>query len=734
MRLHQALRRSPAMVVFMVAVASVLASPMLERRALAASATFVPPPPGSTSLTGGLDWRFSAYGSALGGSGLVARDLDGDGTVEIVATSQFSSYPGDYAWSITSRDPSGYGLKWVSPTYRDPIGALVVANVDSDPALEVLVAVGSRVLIYDGATHLLERTVAGLRNGMKAFAVADVDSDGANEIVSTDGVDLYVQDLATGNVEYRGIGLGGVSVAVGDVNGNASLEIVVANGNSTGYVIGGRQHRVIWSRADGFGLYVAIADVDHDGVNDIVSGFGSGIGIAVFDAVQKIEKGGLPVTYVNALIVVDTDGDGWPEVIYGDDTAVHVLDGSTLAERWAAPGPSGTSAIAWGDTDGDTVGELVYGAYVGPASELRVVDGATHTLEWSSVHVAGPLTVAFGDVDADGRVEAVSMSTDSGDYSGGGRWLVHDAGSHVLEYASGPVGPYSDVPHMLLANVDTDPQAEVIVAAADYPGDVVICFDGLTHTEQWRRSLQQGSSNLSVTSLAIGDVDGDGALEVAVATWGYAGAFVFVLDAETGAVEWQSFSLGSYGDSSFLRIANLGGANASIIVRQASSYSASDGRLSVVDAVAHTVSTVATPRLSALETADLDGNNVDEVIGGTEDGRLVTLDPWTGAISSVIASYGQRIDGLAARDLDGDGVVDYVFALANSVYVVSGADGHALWASDPLDDGGTPSIDVGRDDRLVVTTPGGAGGRFKIGVSTGVSGFAMFKLRRSSGP
>jgi hypothetical protein len=718
-------------------VAALFALLSLQPAAHAASRArigFVPPPPGAPALTGNLDWRFSMFGFGVAPDSLFVRDLDGDGTPEIVFPAELGGSPSEFAWFIVSQDPSGYSERWVSPTYTEPVGALIVANVDADPALEVLVAVGSRIMIYDGASHALQRTLPGLRLPTKALAVADVDDDGSLEIVSTDGADLFVQDLATGNVEYRGIGLGGRAVAVGDVNGNASLEIVVANGAATGYVIGGRQHRVIWERPDGFGSHVAIADADHDGVNDIVSGFEFATGIAVFDVPRKLQKEGLPVGRVEALTVVDTDGDGLPEVIYGDAVGVHVLDGPTLAERWAVASPpdlSRTAGIGWGDTDHDGTGELVYGGNANSfAPDLYVVDGATHALEWAGPDVGGPFSLVFGDVDADARLEAVSMSGRSAS-SGGGRWLVHDANTHVLESTSPPVSAspsFGRFPLVRLANVDADPQLEVIVVAVDFPSDAVVCYDGLTHAEQWRRPLS-GSQNQQVTALTVGDVDGDGSVEVVVITWTFPNAFVSVLNAATGAVEWQSFTLGPYGEAAFVRIANLGGATPKIVVGQVSSSGPSDGRLSIVDAVAHTVSTVATPRLSALDIADLNGDGVDEIVAGTDDGRLVVLDPGTGAITRLIASYGQRIDGLAVRDLDGDGVLDYVFALADIVYVVSGVDGHALWASEPLDEGGGPPIEVGREDRLVVTAPT-VGGRFKIGVGTGQSGFAVFKLRR----
>jgi len=518
-----------------------LAVPLRAER----SPAVAPPPPASSSLVVAPDWQFAPYGSRIGAAGLFVHDLDGDARPEIVATA-------GSAWYVLDFDGSGYTQRWVSPSYPDSIGALILAEVDGDPAPEVLVATGDRVLVYDGATRVLERTIYDAPRGIKAMAVGDLEADGRLSLVVTDGANVYVYGLASGELEYEGEGLGGVAVAVGDLDGKAGLEIVVANGIHTGYVLGGGpRHRVRWARPDGFGFHVEIADLTGTGGNEIVAGFNDSYGIAMFDAVRRVQTGGYSIQQLNAFTLADTDGDGRAEILYGDGQigSVHVLDGATLTERWSYPNSNnGVTAIAWGDTDGDGHGELVYGAWSTNQFShfLNVVDGDTHALDWSSPDaVGGTFALAAGDLDGDGRMKFVTRSAHPSINPGDPQWLVHDATTHALEFMSQQATgrQWTGSARVVLANVDADPQMEVFVPTSDLYRGAVECYDGLTHALQWRRLLDDSSE---VVALAIADVDGDGALEVVVGLYpSNATSAVIVLDAATGAVEWQSPYIGA---------------------------------------------------------------------------------------------------------------------------------------------------------------------------------------------
>ena len=241
------------------------------RAAVATGARYVSTEPDAPSLT--LEWNRAALGVGIGLTGLFAADVDADGTVEIVAGGGGGGFGPNQRWYVLSRQGAGYDQEFASLPYPSGVGAVRVAQMDADAPLEVVVGSGTSVFVYDGASHALERTLT-LPSGafaISSLAVADVDADGALEVVATDGTDVFILNAATGALEWRGTGVGGVDLAVGQIDADAGLEIVVANGASTGHVIDGKTHVGQWSTA--FGRHVCVADLDGDGLGEVVAGF-----------------------------------------------------------------------------------------------------------------------------------------------------------------------------------------------------------------------------------------------------------------------------------------------------------------------------------------------------------------------------------------------------------------------------------------------------------------------------
>ncbi|MGL6072686.1 MAG: hypothetical protein ACRC8S_00865 [Fimbriiglobus sp.] len=136
---------------------------------------------------------------------------------------------------------------------------------------------------------------------------ADVNDDGVNDVIAAPqaggGPHIRVIDGATAadrlsflayDAEFRG----GVTLAVGDVNGDGRADII------TGAGVGGGPHVRAFSGVDGSplfnayaydpgfrgGLYVAAADFDDDGRDDIVTGAGPGGGphVRCFDVDGRV--------------------------------------------------------------------------------------------------------------------------------------------------------------------------------------------------------------------------------------------------------------------------------------------------------------------------------------------------------------------------------------------------------------------------------------------------------------
>ena len=195
-----------------------------------------------------------------------------------------------------------------------------------------------------------------------------MDGDGGQEAVFCDDwyTDaLYVHDLASGAEEYRGPGYGCRDLAVGNVDTDLGLEIVVGRGTETGYVLDGATRAVEWANFFGFGDYVRIANLDGLGANEIVTAY-YWQGIALFDATQQSLFASLPTSHdIGDMRVFDVEGDGPLEIVYGDGQwgEIHVHNGQTLAQKWIVDNPEhGVSDIALGDVDQDGRRELLWGA------------------------------------------------------------------------------------------------------------------------------------------------------------------------------------------------------------------------------------------------------------------------------------------------------------------------------------------------------------------------------------
>jgi hypothetical protein len=200
--------------------------------------------------------------------------------------------------------------------------------------------------------------------------------------------------------------MGGVRVARADVNGDGVPDIIVAAGSGGGprvKVIDGFTFHTI---ADFFaydpsftgGVYVAAADVNHDGHADIITGAGAG---------------------------------GGPHVEVFDGAALATGVPSVIRSFFAySPAFRGGVSVAGGDVDGDGFADIVTGAGPGGGPQVAVYSGATGALLRGffaySISFTGGVYVAAGDINGDGKADIIT-----GAGAGGG--------PHV-EAFSGPTG------------------------------------------------------------------------------------------------------------------------------------------------------------------------------------------------------------------------------------------------------------------------------------------------------
>lgn len=158
------------------------------------------------------DWRSFPIGPV---SRLFVDDLDQDGRAEIVALSTESIV---YVWDSVS-----YDLVWESR--RELLGVvstMTIANVDSDDPLELVLAAGNRIVVYDGGEFAREREGRD-RIAPNAILVGDVDGDGRDEVVTNDGFVFDARTLTIEWIDARGFGY---PMSLFDLNGDGRPEVV----------------------------------------------------------------------------------------------------------------------------------------------------------------------------------------------------------------------------------------------------------------------------------------------------------------------------------------------------------------------------------------------------------------------------------------------------------------------------------------------------------------------------
>ncbi|MGC9371584.1 MAG: FG-GAP repeat domain-containing protein, partial [Paracoccaceae bacterium] len=218
----------------------------------------------------------------------------------------------------------------------------------------------------------------------------------------------------------------------------------------------------------------------------------------------------------------DLDHDGYPDLISGcgGAAAYEVMawqnDGTPFGGVWAGNGLGGagdTHALALGDLDNDGWLDVVSGATTAVIDAWRN-DGTPFTGLWSIRQIVGntvsaTTALALGDLDRDGDLDIAS-----GDANQQVRAWQNDETPFDSAWTGNTVGDSKGPLHAVaVGDLDGDGDLE-IVSDVDYPdlGDFAVAAwqtDSSPFTGLWSMTLI-GAAKDAVLSLAVGDVDRDG--------------------------------------------------------------------------------------------------------------------------------------------------------------------------------------------------------------------------------
>jgi hypothetical protein len=241
------------------------------------------------------------------------------------------------------------------------------------------------------------------------------------------------------------------------------------------------------------GVRVAVGDVNGDGTPDIICGAGPGGApeVRVYDGrtFQMIRDFfPLPAGFTGGVFVAagDVNGDGFADIVAAADagggpqvTITSGRDGNLLASFYAtAPTFTGGVRLAVGDINGDGFADVIAAAGPGGGPQVTIFDGASLRLLTAFYALmpsfTGGLYVAAGDLNGDGRAEIIA-----GAEKGGGPQVTVFDGASLAQ-----IGSFFALPAQFTGGVrvgyssDATGRASILAAAGAGGGPETAIFDG----------------------------------------------------------------------------------------------------------------------------------------------------------------------------------------------------------------------------------------------------------------
>jgi len=575
---------------------------------------------------------------AGGGPMLAAGDFNRDGKLDLVAN------------MILLQDPRDRTV-WNGRPFSEASGIYFfrAADCDGDGDEDLLgAAVGSATYFFrakgDGSFAPAVR-VAG-SYGPRWLTVADLDGDG--------DLDFATADQLTGPI----------SVFLGGGKGTFSL--------SQNVVTGGRSHSV------------EALDFDGDGKPDLAAGTTSGIEILKRSDAGPFKlqlRSGIPGFCYHSLAIGDFNGDGLEDLASPCAVGISQGDGAFRLETLAG---FDFTSVAAADLDGDALEDVIYPLSWGIAVHRGSGDG-----RFGPPFLLGPArasTYYYGaallaaDLDGDHHTDLVAPD------------LTDSALSILWGKADGPLqsslfgfSGFGPVKTMAIGDVDADGVADLLLPRAGQPKiDAYLLAPVRAGLVRTNLAIDAG---YLYTSLEMADLDGDGGLDLAGATYTGEAALVALLEPGGKVRSRTSMATGRY--PAAVGLGRFGGDGAMDLVLPCSGSSGLavfEGLGGGTFAQAKVISSIIRPKDLAL--ADLDGDarldaaviSTEEVgvhfgAGGVEFGEPVTLN----------RNEARRYQKVAIADLGGDGLPDLITLERNlGLLAFRAAGGRAFQAANPV--------------------------------------------------
>ena len=711
---------------------------------------------------------------------LVIADINGDGKLDLLLTNACADSSCTNG-SVTILLGNGDGTYQPAVSYSSAgqtAQFAAVADINNDGNLDLLVAnlcdagstncaSGSIAVLLGKGDGTFQPAVTYLSGGAQAYgvAIADLNADGKPDlIVDNVCVDpscvsggLVTILLGNGDGTFQaavGYGSGGptpVFVAVGDLNGDGKPDIVLADQCSnnvnfsgcdngvTAVLLGNGdgtfQTAVPYSSGGQYANFVAIGDVNGDGVPDLVvanqcevtnfcTTLGGGIGVLLgrgdgtFQPAVASSSGG---NYAFSLAMGDLNGDGKLDLVVanicvdsncltaGVDIFIANGDGTFQSPTAYSLSGSHASSVVVADINGDGKTDVLV---ANNCRDRSCVDGGVSVLLGTGngplqatpfYASAGlyPSAVAVADVNGDGNPDLLVANecTDSACTSDNVSVLLGNADGTFKPQVSYPAGG-SYAFSVSAADLNGDGVSDLVVSndCADpscAAGSVSVLLGNRDGT--FNSAVSYGSGGVNADFATVGDVNGDGKPDLLVSnrcsnSGCVNGSVAVLLGNGDGTFQAAvAYGLPAYGSNS-LAVADINGDGKLDLVLPTQCGVADCSMAAVHVLLGNGDGSFQTPvsygsggtYASSVAIADLNGDGHLDLIVSNQcaDSACVTgnvsigvlLGNGDGTFQTAVATAipGSNIAQLAVADFNGDGKLDVASGYTNFLLLGNG--------------------------------------------------------------
>jgi len=432
---------------------------------------------------------------------------------------------------------------------------------------------------------------------------------------------------------------------------------------------------------------IALADIDGDGDIDAVAGnwgqanrlylnngttdpFAGVTGINISDHADETDS----------ITLADVDDDGDIDVIVGNGTQVgqvnrlYVNNGNTnpFAHITAIDIPDdvhSTRSIALEDVDLDGDIDIVAGNW-GHANRFYLNDGSTDPLSFTGINVSDNAnnteSIALTDVDGDGHIDVVSGNRDQVN-----RLYLNDGSTDPLSFT----GNY----------ISSDTHSTWSIASGDVNGDGHIDIVAGNWNQVNRLYLNDGNTDpftaaglpisgdtYTTRSIALADINGDGRIDVITGNWNIQPNLLYLNDGDTDPFSAAGLPISGDAHSTFsIAMADVNSDGHIDVV--AGNTGGNPNRLYLNNGSNNPFDGVSGKDISddldhtqSIALVDINGDGHKDVITGNSGqvNRFYlnngTNDPFAGVTGMNISDDTDETSSIALADIEGDGDMDIV--------------------------------------------------------------------------